>query len=427
MAPPRKIDPKSFCALFFEILKKHYPDQYTRIRPSLMKFKESCQSPAGQAGAYFDSQGNGTEAYYTKLIGFVETLVSSQMFLKLQEVYHKRMSMMNAQQTRYEEWKSKGFLSDPMNDIEQPLHVTNESMYKLWQGDIPNSISLHREQYELITSSHNDFQAPFPSHIPETLPLEVSFNQYMKSNILTPRMAWARLRLPNYNDWENSARASTVAKWEGLQTAKNDRAAAMLSCATEVFIKRILTGAVRSAQRDAELDGVRLYEAVRKTDCEPAPLGMVIGCDLLKQVAQSHVAIGKTILAQEKHLAQKYKNMDQREPSNANNNTTASHRQNVVSSMTGKYVSASPSMGSLGKRKYDENRVKEMSGMIQKLETYVKGLDEGSHPIKVVPKDGVVKVDVAHIKAAVAGMAEGAGIGRKRNTAISDLWDRQGR
>ena len=67
---------------------------------------------------------------------------------------------------------------------------------------------------------------------------------------------------PRYDDWRNSPHAASVlGRWEGLKTATDDRACALLSEATEIFVKRVLVGAVRAAQSAVDLEGARLVEA----------------------------------------------------------------------------------------------------------------------------------------------------------------------
>ena len=133
--------------------------------------------------------------------------------------------------------------------------------------------------------------------------MSVSFPNFQARNLLTPRMAFARLRTPPYNDWQNSPHARSAAQYSP-QTAVEDKALCLLSEAAEEFLRRLLTGAVRSAH--ADLDGVRLFEAQRTAGAHhhlaKPPLGMVLGCDLEKQVAKAQHKVGGEVRSQEKHL-----------------------------------------------------------------------------------------------------------------------------
>jgi len=265
-------------------------------------------------------------------------------------------------------------------------------------------------QYELITGSSGSYQAPFPSHIPETVTNEQAFPGFATTNLLTPRMSHARLRLPKFNDWQNSSKAHNVAKWNGLAAAE-DKACATLSEATQVFITRVLLGAVRAAQSGQELEGLRLFEAQRVAGAQEPPLGMVLGCDLQKQAAKANVEAGLEVIKSEEHYKKKYEGRDEK-------------GQREMSSVEGKYLINVPSMSALSKRKHAPELVVENKKTKDLMEKFMKKtvLD----PVGVWPGEGKVQVRKEHIKEAVERQGDGVGVAMKRNPEWGLLSLRQG-
>eukprot|EP00567_Pseudictyota_dubia_P001627 CAMPEP_0197466700 /NCGR_PEP_ID=MMETSP1175-20131217/65187_1 /TAXON_ID=1003142 /ORGANISM="Triceratium dubium, Strain CCMP147" /LENGTH=950 /DNA_ID=CAMNT_0043002749 /DNA_START=1093 /DNA_END=3945 /DNA_ORIENTATION=- len=181
-----------------------------------------------------------------------------------------------------------------------------------------------------------------------------------KRNVLSVRAAWAKLRLPerealhlsggtgrsgptaglrplpgaaaaqqpktNKPSLVPQAQPPCETEWFNEDRAKEDKSLALLSEATELYLKSVLEGAVSSARRRQNLDGVRLWHRQHVTNGDKsggtsslstaalsasggqppegsAPLCLRLGCDVHRQAALAEGNAAKTVQRMEEALS----------------------------------------------------------------------------------------------------------------------------
>jgi hypothetical protein len=116
-----------------------------------------------------------------------------------------------------------------------------------------------------------------------------------KTNVLSARAAWARVRLPEQPEAEPGfpmARplvlGQTDTSWAHEQKAEHDEVLAMLSEASQHYLNDILKKAVHCSRQRQNVDGIRLWhqQHVSAVHRKEAPLSLRLGCDVSRQVAQ---------------------------------------------------------------------------------------------------------------------------------------------
>lgn len=354
--------------------KAHAAAAYqSRIKPLVQDFRSrgEVEKPGG----------------WRSLCELLRRQVPAALFERFLEEHKKRR--------RAAEWQRQGFTRDPMEDLDSPLDAGAEAYRRSWHTpEIAKAVSLEREQYELITGSTRDIQAPFPARIPESLPIEDCHPSVPALNLLTPRMCFARLRLPPYSDWQNSPHAPSAPAYTP-EAAANDPALALLSEALELFVTRLITGAVRSAQ--ADLDPIRLLEAQRAAAAAPhvapPPLAVRIACDLEKQVARQQHAAGMLVRRQELALAERA--------------AAGGAQRPEAASVEARHLDAVPGMAALSRRPALPGRREELDRELQAMAGFVKR--GRKHPLGEVPGDGTGRVGRADVKRAAERMAGGGG------------------
>ena len=138
-----------------------------------------------------------------------------------------------------------------------------------------------------------------------------------KHNVVSSSMAWARLRLLEEEELEyeekqnkllhspssnksyialntsySSKKVSTKYSWFNDEKAEEDQTLALISEATQIYIKSLLKGAISSARQRNNLDASRLWYA--QYGPETYPLTLRIGCDVKRQIALSSGNAAKT-------------------------------------------------------------------------------------------------------------------------------------
>ncbi|CAJ1967214.1 unnamed protein product [Cylindrotheca closterium] len=117
-----------------------------------------------------------------------------------------------------------------------------------------------------------------------------------KTNVLSARAAWARVRLPEQPEAApgvpmtrpSAARGQNDTSWAHEQKAEQDEVLALLSEASQHYLKDILRKAVHCSRQRQNVDGIRLWhqQHVSAVHGKEAPLSLRLGCDVSRQVAQ---------------------------------------------------------------------------------------------------------------------------------------------
>ena len=147
------------------------------------------------------------------------------------------------------------------------------------------------------------------SEAPESHPLsaEPPLKGWGKRNVVTARVAWARVRLrkqtqkpkaPVVADGllslpagksSTSSDAPPLFAWVNEETAEEDAALCMLSEGCQLYLKSMLEKAIHCARQRQNLDGIRLWHEQHSSgdnETKP-PLSLRLGCDVTRQVAQA--------------------------------------------------------------------------------------------------------------------------------------------
>ena len=152
---------------------------------------------------------------------------------------------------------------------------------------------------------------------------------WSKRNVLSSRAAWARVRLTEQKlareaALANSKKAPVVAgltlplsppetaaaevaptiskeaAWFNEEKAEEDKTLALLSEATNIYLKSILEKALTAARQRQNLDGIRLWH-LQHLPAKP-PMSIRLGCDVNRQVSQAAGNAAKTVQRMEEAL-----------------------------------------------------------------------------------------------------------------------------
>ena len=172
--------------------------------------------------------------------------------------------------------------------------------------------------------------------IPPDLPgqppsvLSLTLQGWGKRNVLSSRAAWARVRLLEKDMCLRTgpgglrplpgakpppqAQSASASKWFNEDQTEEDKTLALLSEATELYLKSLLEGAVNAARNRQNLDGVRLWHKQhtasagagqspqQQVNGDNAPLCLRLGCDVRRQVALAEGNAAKTVQRMEEAL-----------------------------------------------------------------------------------------------------------------------------
>jgi len=108
---------------------------------------------------------------------------------------------------------------------------------------------------------------------------------WSERNVVSTRTAWATVRLPELD--RDQASSAMRCRWLNEERAEEDRTLALLSEASQIYIKDILSKALECARQRENLDGIRLWhmQHQRNSEDEPPPMGLRLGCDVSRQIA----------------------------------------------------------------------------------------------------------------------------------------------
>mmetsp|Transcript_18949 Transcript_18949/g.21518 ORF Transcript_18949/g.21518 Transcript_18949/m.21518 type:complete len:1046 (-) Transcript_18949:114-3251(-) len=220
------------------------------------------------------------------------------------------------------------------------VNVSEEQNILLY-GAGSNSISGSK-----ISSDSSKIPPPESSNIKSEEELSSHLNGWGERNIISARMAWAKLRLveqenmelemnsmklPTYNSNMNNMmtdptfnkKESTIlpecVAWFNEEKAEQDETLALISEATQHYIKSLLEGSISSARQRLNLDGIRLWhqqhaavaakessiysKSVPPQLINDPPLSLRIGCDVRRQIALAEGNAAKTCQRMEEALA----------------------------------------------------------------------------------------------------------------------------
>jgi len=152
-------------------------------------------------------------------------------------------------------------------------------------------VNLSVEQKKLLYGEEKDkAEDAMPQDKTMVEPLSHVQRGWDRRNVLSARAAWARVRL---NETDHIENGTPKASWFNEDRAEEDTTLALLSEATEIYLKSVLEKAVQCAHQRQNLDGLRLWH-LQHDRSKPAPLSLRLGCDVRRQVARAAGNAAKT-------------------------------------------------------------------------------------------------------------------------------------
>ena len=125
---------EEFARYLLSSIKQQKPEVYAKLKPRVTAFNQTTAPP---------TEPNPNSTFYMSLVTLLGDNIPDKYWSPIVDAYRNRKAE-NA-------WRSLGFLCDPVEDIEAPLNVSANEHKKLWKGDIPKHVSLHREQVSTVT------------------------------------------------------------------------------------------------------------------------------------------------------------------------------------------------------------------------------------------------------------------------------------
>jgi len=191
-----------------------------------------------------------------------------------------------------------------MEMVDHAIHLGDWSTTALMLGSKTSS-QLSEEQRNLLYSDPSPIGAIVP---PESMLLRPEWG---RTNIISSRVAWARLRLREQNIDTNStlpvvgdnpltsisyngdgSKVTLISRqkasaWFNEDTAEQDSTLAVLSEGCEIYLKSVLEKALHCARQRQNLDGIRLWHQQSTPGAPQPPLTIRLGCDVSRQVARA--------------------------------------------------------------------------------------------------------------------------------------------
>ena len=234
--------------------------------------------------------------------------------------------------------------SELMQLVDHAVDYDWTSAALLLGRDTKADVNLNGEQKRLLYG--NNLAPPGPGVVAaqSVLPssdLPASMRGWGKRNVLSSRGAWARVRLREQREQMAQAGKQPVpvvaglklpsapqttpeapvltpeARWFNEEKAEEDKTLAILSEATEIYLKSILQRAITAARQRENLDGIRLWH-LQHGPTKP-PMALRLGCDVNRQIAQTEGNAAKTVqrmeeaLARQTHVPAKARELDNAE------------------------------------------------------------------------------------------------------------------
>mmetsp|Transcript_27332 Transcript_27332/g.39580 ORF Transcript_27332/g.39580 Transcript_27332/m.39580 type:complete len:377 (+) Transcript_27332:520-1650(+) len=331
-----------------------------------------------------------------------------------------------------------GLLLSP-NLVQCDVNI-HEEQWKLVYGDIGDATKTQQGQQRPQQPSLQRPVLPVAAAASSSLP--PALRGWGKRNIVSARTAWARVRLPEQqqkqqNDLKNKFPSlPTKSTWSTPQTAAfaisstevtattatdpsssssdttllspstawvNDEKAeeditlALLSEATEIYLKTILEGAVSAARSRQNIDGIRLWHQqhvgassnastpagsaprTNENNKKKAPaLSLRLGCDVKRQVALAQGNAAKTYQRMEEALSRRNNHRYSSSKNNTNLKDITSFEN--ATSMSDLSMKPTLSKNATSEADYHAKRSFEIYG----------GKDSGVPPLGRVPKKGII-------------------------------------
>ena len=220
------------------------------------------------------------------------------------------------QQMLVNDWQQQGFTTDPLAEMGEISLASWSNMTTLQQNS-ELGVRLNEEEKGLLASVQNyavnaviverrmGEQQPqaasngiygenelVEAKSISTIPPGTSQfdSNWGSKNILSSRNAHARLRTKRYRDENpnNATANSNKREWKAEDVEANDTACALLSAATQEFVKTLCMEAISLSRSRQNLEGLRILHMQNPKLCngvEP-PLGLTINSDIDKQRAK---------------------------------------------------------------------------------------------------------------------------------------------
>jgi len=157
-----------------------------------------------------------------------------------------------------------------MEEVDHVVDYDWKSAAILLSKEYLNDINLDQEQNTILYGTNKPPTHTVPPILTDAQPRSRGWS---KHNVVSSRVAWARVRQVESAD----------RRWHNEDVAERDPTLALLSEATEIFLKSLLQGAVSAARRRQNLDGIRLWH-MQHAKTKP-PLSLRLGCDVHRQAA----------------------------------------------------------------------------------------------------------------------------------------------
>lgn len=202
------------------------------------------------------------------------------------------------------------------------LTVLTEEQRKLLYDDFELKVEEDIDNDKIGVSNNRNDGKLFIKGLYSGRENKINIPSFMKGwgvrNILSVRAAWAKLRLEeeiNHKEEEEawSLPGSTMIdkghtdEWFDEEQAENDETLALISEATQYYIRTILQGALHAATQRMNLDGMRIWHSQHKAmeqslSQELLPFSLRLGCDVQRQMAMCQGNAAKTCQRMEEAL-----------------------------------------------------------------------------------------------------------------------------
>jgi hypothetical protein len=216
--------------------------------------------------------------------------------------------------------------SDLMQTVDHAVDYDWTSAALLLGKEARTDVSLSSEQKRLL---YGNSMAPPRQGVEAaqsaspTSGIPTYMQDWGKRNVLSSRGAWARVRLREQRnqlargakqppivgglslpsapqETQDTSVVTPEAQWFNEERAEQDKTLALMSEATQMYLKSILEKSLVAARQRENLDGIRLWH-LQHGPSKP-PMSLRLGCDVNRQVAQAEGNAAKTVQRMEEAL-----------------------------------------------------------------------------------------------------------------------------